>query len=159
MTTHLCPACSAALPHELSDRCPHCRAILRVANRPLPPGTVRALADQVARSGYPWDAFEFVLRGLPWVHANLHGRLQTRASTHAGALCWGLIYHARHRFGPAAASALASFGLTDSADIGRVVYALVAAGLLRAEPADRPGDFTGVLHIPTALATPPPPLP
>jgi uncharacterized repeat protein (TIGR04138 family) len=44
-------------------------------------------------------------------------------------------------------------GLRRSEDVGRVVYALVSAGLLTAQESDRPEDFAGVFDVRAALAT------
>ena len=152
MVTHLCPACSAALPNRDSERCAGCGAILRLGERLLLPHAVIKLAEQVAATGCSWDAFEFVLRGIPPVRAKLHGSAQVNASSNAHLLCWGLMDHARHRFGADAADVLESFGLRTSHEIGKVIFGLVSIGFLQAEESDRPEDFKAVLEIRAALS-------
>jgi uncharacterized repeat protein (TIGR04138 family) len=85
------------------------------------------------------------------VGARAVGRLQVRSEFSAAQLCWGLIVQAKRLYGADAGARLESFGLRRSEDMGRVVYALVSAGLLKARPSDRPEDFENVLEVRAAL--------
>jgi uncharacterized repeat protein (TIGR04138 family) len=117
------------------------------------PHAVAALAKQVAATDVTWDALEFVLRGYRTVVANRRGRDQVRAHISAPELSWGFIAYADNRFGATAANMLESMGLRDSADLGRVIFALVEAGMLTASDGDLLSDFTGVLTVRSALET------
>jgi uncharacterized repeat protein (TIGR04138 family) len=155
-SANLCPACSKPLPHPLVERCPACGAIRRIGDILLLPLHTLRLAQHVARTGYPWDAYDFVLRSFPRVHARLRGSLRVHAGLSAAEICHGLVEHARTLFGPHAADVLASLRLERSEDIGTIIYGLADHGLLKIEETDRPEDFANVLDVRTALAAPPP---
>ena len=126
--------------------------MLRVGQTVLPAGSVIQLAARVATGGCSWDAIDFVFRNFNAVRARACGRLQVSAQFDAQALRGGLLELARRRYGPEAADRLESMGLRRSEDIGRVVYALVAAGLLKVQESDRQEDFAGVVDVRAALA-------
>jgi uncharacterized repeat protein (TIGR04138 family) len=144
---NLCPACSKRLASRGRKRCPHCGALLRLGDSAVPAASVVTLAAEVAANHCSWDGIEFVLRNFAGVRARTLGRLQVRSDFKAGPLCRGLVDQARRLYGPNAGERLESFGLRRSEDIGRVVFALVAAGLLNAQPSDRPEDFNDVLDV------------
>ena len=148
---HPCPVCSSALPHRDADRCPQCGAVLRIGLRVFRPHAVARLAEQLAAFNCSWDAAEFVIRGFRIVRAQQRGRLQKHGSLSAATLWSGLLEHAQHRFGTATAAAqLESFGLKSGEDIGKVVFALVAAGYLRADDSD---DLESFSQLPPIRAT------
>lgn len=153
----LCPACSKPLAPPRSERCPGCGAIFRVGEYALPPASTLKLAQQVALTGYPWDAYDFVLRNFPRI-GNTLSRLgrRTRISLTAEDVCLGLIELARIHFGPRAADVLESLHLRRCEDIGNVVFSLGAAGLLKMEESDRLEDFANLLDLRAALTSAPP---
>ena len=59
----------------------------------------------------------------------------------AGELVDALIEYADREYGPLASQVLAEWGVTGPADVGRLVYKLIGAGILSASPEDRPEDF------------------
>ena len=52
-----------------------------------------------------------------------------------------LIEYAGREYGPLANQVLAEWGVTGPADVGKLVYKLIDAGILSASPEDRPEDF------------------
>ena len=154
----LCPACSTPLSPPRSERCPVCSAILRVGEHVLPRAATLKLAQQVALTGYPWDAYDFVLRNFPRIGNTLSRRgRRTRASLTAEDVCLGLVELGRIHFGPRAAEAFDSLHLRRCEDIGKIVFSLGAADLLKIEASDRLEDFANLFDLRAALAPAPPP--
>lgn len=66
-------------------------------------------------------------------------------------LCWGLRELALARWGLLASTVLRCWGIRDTRDFGRMVFALVERGLLQKQAQDRIGDFDNVYDFATAL--------
>lgn len=69
-------------------------------------------------------------------------------------LCEGLRDYALDEFGPLALLVLTQWGLYETADFGRMVYALINEGVFGKKPGDSPADFDGVFDFEDAFAKP-----
>ncbi len=104
---------------------------------------------------YPPNAFIFVQEGLGHTVETLaktdptfppEGRHVTGQE-----LCMGLRDLALQRFGPLARTVLASWGVHSTEDFGRLVFALVDAGILRKTDEDSLEDFQNVYDFDEAF--------
>jgi len=79
--------------------------------------------------------------------------LSQKLNRHIGGatLCHGLRDYAVSKYGFMAPAVLRSWGLRSTADFGRMVFALVDAGLLQKLPEDRIEDFDNVYDFDTAF--------
>ena len=95
-------------------------------------GIVRLLVK--ADSSYAAEAYFLVRESVSYA--------QTRQDVHrhltAGELVEALLEYAEKEYGLLAGQVLAEWGLTCGADVGRIVYKLIDAGVLSASPEDRP---------------------
>jgi uncharacterized repeat protein (TIGR04138 family) len=80
--------------------------------------------------------------------------LTQKLNRHVGgaALCYGLRDFAVSQWGYMAPAVLRSWGIRSTSDFGRMVFALVEAGLLQKLPDDRIQDFDKVYDFDTAFA-------
>jgi uncharacterized repeat protein (TIGR04138 family) len=62
-------------------------------------------------------------------------------------LAWACRDLARERFGLLARDVLECWGITTTADVGTIVFALVAIELLSTQPGDKEEDFVGVYEF------------
>ncbi len=113
---------------------------------------VHLAADMVTRlqqSGAPYDerGFLFVLAGLEYLQSRLSERRHVTGPevTHA---CRDL---ALEQYGLLAREVLEHWGIRETADFGRIVYALVDVGLLVTQPGDRIEDFQEVYSFERAF--------
>jgi uncharacterized repeat protein (TIGR04138 family) len=83
------------------------------------------------------DAYGFVMESLEFTIQ----RLGERRHVSAEELLRGLCDHARDRFGLLAHTVLSDWGIHSAADVGRVVYYLIDAGVLDKRAEDRFEDF------------------
>lgn len=92
-------------------------------------------------------AFFFVLAALE------HGqqRLPERRHVSGGELAHACRELALEQYGLLARTVLGHWGIATTADIGEIVYALIAAGLLVRQPEDRLEDFEDVYHFERAF--------
>jgi len=98
---------------------------------------------------YEDAAYIFVLSALNYVIERL---TEPRHIT-GRELAEGLRDHALERFGPMARSVLEHWGILETADVGRIVFALVEANVLIKQDEDTPTDFEGVFDFDEAFAT------
>jgi uncharacterized repeat protein (TIGR04138 family) len=113
---------------------------------------VRLASDILARleqrgSGYDERAYLFVLAGLEYLQHRLAERRHVTGAevTHA---CRDL---ALEQYGLLAREVLEHWGIRETADFGRIVYALVEVGLLVTQPGDRIEDFHDVYSFQRAF--------
>ena len=66
-------------------------------------------------------------------------------------LCMGLREYAIKQYGPLARTVLAHWGVRRTEDFGKIVFALVAAGLMRKSETDSYDDFVGVFDFAEAF--------
>lgn len=113
---------------------------------------------QVVRSTkYPLEAFLFVQRGLDFTVRRIHGepkRGTDPASRHVTGqmLCHGLRDYAIKQYGLMARTVLRHWHIISCEDFGRIVFALVDAGLMHKTEEDRLADFADVYDFNHAFA-------
>ncbi len=120
---------------------------------------------EIARNaGYTVDAFLFVQRGLDFTVKRIHGEEPARvtadldephhATRHVSGqqLCFGLRDFAKKEYGLLARSVLARWRITRSEDFGRIVFAMVDAGLMHKTPDDTLDDFINVFSFDEAFS-------
>ena len=69
-------------------------------------------------------------------------------------LCEGFRDHALGEFGPLSLLVLSQWGVFETADIGRIVHALVNEGVFGKKPTDKTSDFDGVFSFEDAFEKP-----
>ena len=111
---------------------------------------------------YPPEAFEFVREGLAHTVKLVHGD----AAAHAGEgqfddasrhvsgqqLCLGLRDYALRKYGMMALTVLHRWGVRRTDDFGRIVFAMIDAGLMRKTDQDSLEDFQGVFDFEEAFS-------
>lgn len=103
---------------------------------------------------YPPEAFQFVSEGLSHTVRSIHGH-RDESSTDADEsrhisgqqLCMGLRRYAIERYGLMARSVLTRWNITSTDDFGRIVFAMIDAGLMRKTDEDSLDDFQGVFDF------------
>lgn len=102
---------------------------------------------------YRDEAFEFVRQGLSHTAGKIHGDLDSVTSRHVSGqqLCLGLRELAVERYGRLARTVLTRWGVTTTEDFGRIVFAMIEAGLLRKSDQDCLDDFSGVYEFDEAF--------
>src|SRR4051812_4519406 len=123
----------------------------------------RELAGVLARDPrYSIHAYAFVLEALEHTKTlKKRARVRTRGrrpkagdlSQHVSGreLCEGARDLALRHYGLMALAVLAQWGIRSTADLGEIVYNLIASGDLEKTPADSRSDFDGVFDFETAL--------
>ena len=101
---------------------------------------------------YPQEAFQFVRDGLAHAVKMIYGD-QPGQDRHVNGqqLCLGLRDYAIIRYGMLARTVLARWGITKTDDFGRIVFAMIDAGLLRRSDDDSIEDFRGVYDFDEAF--------
>lgn len=92
-------------------------------------------------------AYLFVLGAIEHVQA----RLPARRHLAGAEVAWACRDLGWEQFGLMAPAVLAHWGITSTGAVGRVVFALVEAGLLVAQPQDSVEDFAEVYDFATAF--------
>ena len=127
-----------------------------------PEQALQRVVDRVGR--FDADAYLFVQAALHHTATAIHGRREPAAegvdadaaespTRHiSGAqLCEGIRDFALARWGRMAATVLGHWGVRETLDFGRIVFALVDAGLMSKTDDDALGDFEGVFDLRRAL--------
>lgn len=96
---------------------------------------------------YDERAYLFVLAGIEY----LQSKLDARRHVTGAELAWACRDLALERFGLLARPVLESWGVTETSDVGRMVFALVKVDLLSTQPGDREEDFANVYDFPAAF--------
>ncbi len=109
-----------------------------------------------AKAGaYPLDAFAFVQEGLRHTVEQLERNdpQMSEAQRHVTGreLCLGLRDFAVHQYGMLARTVLERWGVRKTDDFGKIVFAMVEAGLMRARETDSAEDFRGVFDFAEAF--------
>lgn len=120
----------------------------------------RTVEEVVQMAGVNLDAYYFIHAGLERAAEKIHGRLpagvdrpdRTRHIT-GQQLCEGLREIAIERWGLMASAVLATWDIHCTLDFGRVVFALIDAGLFQKQPHDTLDDFANVYDFRRALVT------
>lgn len=109
--------------------------------------------SQIAKeSPFPLDAFLFVQRGLEYTSKQEYGDAvgdEDVDSRHVSGeqLCWGLKDYAVGEYGLLALTVLRRWNILTSYDFGKIVFAMVDAGLLHKTEGDRLDDFEDVFDF------------
>lgn len=103
---------------------------------------IRARSDQ-----YDERAYLFVLGAIEYVQ----GRLPARRHLGGVEVAWACRDLAWEQFGLLAPAVLSHWGITSTSSVGHVVFLLVEAGLLVAQPGDSVEDFAGVYDFAEAF--------
>lgn len=111
--------------------------------------------------GFPPEAFEFVRDGLAHTVKRIHGSKSDESPDeqhHVSGqqLCEGLREFALAQYGRLALLVLHHWGIRETADFGRIVFAMVEAGLMRRTEEDSLDDFHHVFDFESAFAPPAP---
>jgi len=110
---------------------------------------LKQVADE---AGYSIEAFVFVQRGLDFTVRRIHGEMpeeledEHAADRHVSGqdLCRGLRDFAIDQYGLMARSVLRHWNIIQSEDFGKIVFAMVEAGLMHKTDNDRVEDFRDV---------------
>jgi len=89
---------------------------------------------------YHERGYLFVLAALEYAQQ----RLPARRHLTGAELAWACRDFALEQFGLLAATVLGHWGITSTADLGRIVFALIDVGLLARQPSDKLQDFDHV---------------
>lgn len=100
------------------------------------------LLERIRRHGDRYDerAFLFMLASIEY----LQTKLPERRHVTGPELTRACRDFALEQYGLLARTVLEHWGIRDTEDFGRIVYTLVAVGLLVTQPGDRVEDFRGV---------------
>jgi uncharacterized repeat protein (TIGR04138 family) len=105
---------------------------------------------------YPQEAFQFVRDGLQHTVKMIHGGEADSAKSdrhvNGAQLCNGLRDYALERYGFLARLVLSRWGITRTDDFGRIVFAMIDAGLMRKSDEDALEDFQGVYDFDDAFS-------
>lgn len=96
---------------------------------------------------YKFEAYSFVMSSLHYTVTKL---AKPRHVT-AVELLDGIRQYALEQFGPMARTVLNYWGIYETEDFGKIVFALVEVGVLRKQPEDKPEDFKGVFRFEDAF--------
>lgn len=110
---------------------------------------VLARIHAVAGTEFDERAYFFVLEAIEF----LQGKLDARRHVTGAELSWACRDLAIERFGLLASTVLGCWRVRSTADLGRIVYALIATGLLSSQPGDREEDFMDVYDFAAAFDT------
>lgn len=108
--------------------------------------------------GFPPEAFQFVRDGLAHTVRMTHGDGAAEPgdeSRHVNGqqLCLGLKDYAVRRYGLLARTVLSRWGIQRTDDFGRIVFAMIEAGLMRKTAEDTLEDFCGVFEFDEAFGS------
>ncbi|MEO0511971.1 MAG: Minf_1886 family protein [Planctomycetota bacterium] len=130
--------------------------------------TVDWKAMSEASGGFPPASFDFVREGLQHTVGRIHGATGSALVDDGGGddfddagdesrhvsgadLCLGLRELALRRYGLLARTVLHRWNIRETADFGRIVFAMIEAGLLRKTEEDSFDDFVGVFDFDEAF--------
>lgn len=113
---------------------------------------------------FPAQAYQFVRDGLQHTVKTIHGQQgdmggdsggDAEESRHVSGqqLCLGLKDYALQQYGLMARTVLSHWNVRKTEDFGRMVFAMVEAGLMRKTDDDTLEDFTGVFEFDQAFGT------
>jgi uncharacterized repeat protein (TIGR04138 family) len=112
-------------------------------------------AMQRRAGNFPLQAFEFVRGGLEHTVKTIHGDAERAMdeSRHVSGqqLCLGLRDYAVQQYGLLAKTVLNNWRIHETADFGRIVFAMIDAGLMRKTDEDSLADFVNVFDFDEAF--------
>ncbi len=98
---------------------------------------------------YKFEAYSFVLAALHYTMTALPSPRHISGAE----FCDGLKRYAVDQFGPLARTVLEYWGITETLDFGKIVFALVEVGLMRKTDEDSLADFTRIYDFEAAFNT------
>lgn len=101
-----------------------------------------------ANAQYKFEAYTFLLAALHYTVSKLNKPRHVSGQE----LLAGIREYALEQFGPMARTVLNYWGVHETEDFGKIVFALVDAGILRKQPEDKIEDFKNVYDFKTAFA-------
>jgi len=108
----------------------------------------RSLDEVAAETGFPVDVVILIAEVAGVMAWHIHeARIEEVPHLTAAGFCRLLRSHAREQLGHEAASAFEEWGVYRSEDVGRIVFALVAAGWLEASEDDTQNDFNELFIV------------
>jgi len=117
----------------------------------------RSFADRAGP--YPPQAYEFIRGGLAHtvktIHGDLASQMQAEDETrhvNGQQLCLGLKDFAIKQYGLLARTVLLSWRVRTTEDFGKIVFAMIDAGMMRKNDQDTLEDFTGVFDFDEAFS-------
>ena len=122
------------------------------SDKPIKEKSVLQVVEDVGL--YPPEAFAFIQKGLNHTVQLLHGKQKDpRASRHVTGqdLCDGLREVALAEWGRMARTVLRRWNITSTLDFGRIVFAMVDAGLMQKTEDDTIEDFRNVYDFRSAF--------
>jgi uncharacterized repeat protein (TIGR04138 family) len=113
------------------------------------------LDGMTRRTAFPQEAFQFVREGLSHTVKMFHGEGTSSTERHVSGpqLCLGLRDYAVQTYGMLARTVLSRWGIAATGDFGRIVFAMIDAGLMRKSEEDTLEDFQNVFDFEEAFAT------
>jgi uncharacterized repeat protein (TIGR04138 family) len=96
---------------------------------------------------YKFEAYSFVMAGL---HYTVQKLPKARHIT-GKELLEGIRQYALDQYGPMARTVLEYWGIHETVDFGKIVFALVEVGVLRKQPEDKLEDFKNVYKFEDAF--------
>ncbi|MHC4909703.1 MAG: Minf_1886 family protein [Planctomycetota bacterium] len=113
--------------------------------------------EVMAKAGpYPIEAFGFVREGLSYTAQRVHDDFEELADAgrHISGqeLCMGLRDYAIDQYGMLAPTVLSHWRIRRTDDFGRIVYAMIEAGLMTQTDADSIDDFRAVYDFRDAFS-------
>jgi uncharacterized repeat protein (TIGR04138 family) len=102
-----------------------------------------------AERDFPADAYHFVQQGVQYTSTAVHGaydeeKPQLNRHVTGQELAHGLRDYAVECYGPLARTVLRHWNIRSTYDFGRIVYAMINAGILQKQPTDSIDDFRDV---------------
>jgi uncharacterized repeat protein (TIGR04138 family) len=121
-----------------------------------PESLTKKTIDQVIEEQglYPYEAFEFVRRGLTYTVEQVHAALtDPDASRHVSGqqLCEGLRQYALMQWGLLARTVLQRWNIRRTEDFGKIVFTLVESGEMSSTEDDSIHDFRHVYDFTVAF--------
>lgn len=130
------------------------RYILRMPPQGPQPSD-KTLLDVVEELGlYPIEAFAFVNEGLAFTAVRIHGERKSKdQDMHVTGrqLSEGLRDYATLKYGMLAGTVLRRWGINATFDFGRIVYAMIDAGIMSRNESDSIEDFRNVYDFRAAF--------
>ena len=122
------------------------------SEKPIKEKSVQQVVEDVGL--YPPEAYAFIQQGLTFTVQKLHGKQKDpKASRHVTGqdLCEGLRDVALAQWGRLARTVLRRWNITSTLDFGRMVFAMVDAGLMQKTDEDSIEDFRNVYDFRAAF--------
>ena len=92
---------------------------------------------------YKFEAYSFILAALHYTVT----KLPKPRHVSGAELLDGIREYALEQYGPMARTVLNYWGIHQTVDFGKIVFALVEVGILRKQPTDKLDDFSGVYQF------------